>query len=70
MKPSLTNYYQSQLDKIGNPHSGYAPQFKLNSSKTGNTNWMAVNDESAQVLVNWLNDHYNVVLPEVSGINK
>jgi hypothetical protein len=58
----LNNYYRSQLEKIGNPHVGYAPQVKINSPENGQTNWMALNDESAQELVNWLNENYNVVL--------
>lgn len=57
----LTGYYTRQMERIGNPHTDYAPLVKFTHGDT-HTNWMALNDESATELVKWFIAHYNVNL--------
>ena len=59
MKTALKSYYDSELEKIGNPREGYTPSIKITGS-TAFTNHMSLNDESVNTLVDWFKEHYNV----------
>lgn len=71
--PVMGDYYTTQLERIGNPHTGAAPLFKLTHhtpESDTHTNWLSLNDDSATALVNWLNDHYNIATPVVAPVKR
>lgn len=52
----MANYYNDQLKKIVlNPQ--YYPTVKI-ITESAETNWMAINPESAQSLVDWLTANF------------
>jgi len=58
----LNNYYESQLEKIGNPNTGYQSKIKISHGEIAglHTNWLSLNNESATIIVNWLQLHYSI----------
>ena len=59
MANSIYNYYEEQINNIGNPKSGFAAKVQITSDK-GKTKWLSLNDESASLLVKFLSEHYNI----------
>ena len=56
----MENYYKYQLSKV-KTDGEYPATVKIssiNSDDNGKTNWMDLNKESAQVLVDWLTEKY------------
>lgn len=52
------SYYQNQLEKL-NPRGEFGINIKLTDSTTSaSTNSMALNEESASVLITWLQENY------------
>lgn len=47
------SYYKTQLNRI-NLDSVYAPKIKIRGGVDGETNYIDINKESAQALVDWL----------------
>lgn len=54
-----TKYYEDQLARVGSPEPNTLTA-KFIHTKGPFTNWLAINKDSAQVLVNWLNSQYNL----------
>ena len=57
------DYYKDQLSRV-NTKGEYKPRFKVCSDKenlNADTKWMELNDESANELVKWLKENYNIV---------
>jgi len=53
-----TNYYADQLSKI-DVNNHYNPLVKIVSGNDkGHTNYMDINEESAVILIKWLNDNF------------
>jgi hypothetical protein len=58
------NYYKSELDKV-DAKSGHPANIKITSPGFGNdTKWLSLNDESANELVKWLKQNYNITEAE------
>lgn len=58
MKAGNTEYYEQQLSRI-NLASEYCPIIKVYSPEGGrDTNAMDLNEESAKVLIEWLNEMF------------
>ena len=53
------NYYKDQLNRI-DTKSIYAPTIKVSDSNGISTKYMDLNDESANELVLWLKENFNV----------
>lgn len=68
LKDQSISYYRAQLERIPAGKAGtYAPQIKITQSVTSgtsqqsvSTNWLGLNNESAQELVNWLQTNFQV----------
>jgi len=58
MKTDKFNYYQSEINKI-NAHCLYSPTFQIRD-ENGQTKWLNLNQESAEVLIKWLKRNYNL----------
>lgn len=54
-----TNYYQDELSKV-ETKSIYPANLKIRSI-SGETKWLNLNDESANELIKWLKDNFNIV---------
>ena len=52
------NYYKNQLNRI-DTKSEYAPSIKISSNGIS-TKYMDLNDESANELVLWLKENFNI----------
>ena len=56
----LSNYYKDQLSKVDPKKAGtYAASLKI-SHETASTNWLGLNDESANEIYRWLSEYYNL----------
>lgn len=55
----MEKYYEDQLSLIKNPKMGFPAKVKI-EHETGSTKWLSLNNESAQVLVNWLNENFEI----------
>ena len=53
------NYYKDQLNRI-DTKSEYAPTIKVSGSNGISTKYMNLNDESANELVLWLKENFNI----------
>ncbi len=60
---NTVSYYREQLNKISiNPKSEYASSVKVFGNGNGeDTKHLSLNQESAQDLINWLKDNFNIV---------
>lgn len=57
------NYYREQLEKLQVDGFDSPASIKITNADK-NTNWLALNNESANELVNWLRANYNIQEPE------
>jgi hypothetical protein len=52
------NYYTNELDKI-DTNSEYSPRIQIaNGEGIGKTKWMSLNEESAEILIDWLSANF------------
>lgn len=54
----LNKYYSQQLEKVSEPH--YKAKIQITQTSGAKTNWLDLNDESANALVKYLKEHYNI----------
>jgi hypothetical protein len=59
------NYYEAQLQKLGKTGNGFSTQIKLIGEKE--TNWLALNDESATAIVKMLTENFNIKSDKFGG---
>jgi hypothetical protein len=54
------NYYEEQISKVDHISSNDRMRLKIETESGKSTNWLPLNDQSAEVLIKFLRDNYNV----------
>jgi len=61
------NYYEEQLQKLGNIRTGQAVTVKFNHEGRRGTNWLSLSDESATAIVKMLTKNFNIQSDKFGG---
>ncbi len=64
MKTLTESYYSNQLNSIEPGKFNTSPAQVKITHETSSTKWLSLNDESASVLVAWLDKHYTITKQE------